>query len=66
MKYNNKILFLIFTILSSLLQQLGCNVNLDDIGIKTRKGGVTSSGEIEILKSKLSAYESRNTLKTKK
>lgn len=62
MKYNNKILFLIFTIFVLVTATIGCNVNLDDIGIKTRKGGVTSSGEIEILKSKLSAYESREYL----
>ena len=62
MKYNNKILFLIFTIFVLITATIGCNIDLEDIGIKTHKGGVTSSGEVEILKSKISAYESREHL----
>ena len=61
MKYNNKFLFLIFAILV-LITAIGCNFNLEDIGISSGNGGVSSSGEIDILKSKLSAYESQESM----
>ncbi|MCC7571815.1 MAG: signal peptide peptidase SppA [Candidatus Methanofastidiosum sp.] len=62
MKYNNKFLFLIFAILVLITATIGCNFNLDDIGISSGNGGVSSSGEIDILKSKLSAYESQESM----
>lgn len=65
MKSNKKFLFLIFTILFLITATIGCNVNLEDIGISSEKGGVTSSGEVDILKSKLSAYESQESMENK-
>lgn len=62
MKSNNKFIFLIFTILVLITASIGCNFDLRDIDISSGKGGVTSSGEVDILKSKLSAYESQEEL----
>ncbi len=65
MKFNKKFLFLIFAIFALIIATIGCNVDLSDIGISSEKGGVTSSGEIDILKAKLSAYESQESLENK-
>lgn len=65
MKSNKKFLFLIFAIFFLITATIGCNVDLEDIGISSEKGGVTSSGEVEILKSKLSAYESQESMENK-
>lgn len=65
MSKNKKFLFLIFTILFLITATIGCNFNLEDIGISSEKGGVTSSGEVDILKSKLSAYESQESMENK-
>lgn len=65
MKSNKKFLFLIFAIFILITATIGCNVDLEDIGISSEKGGVTSSGEVEILKSKLSAYESQESMENK-
>ena len=62
MKSNKKFLFLIFAIFVLVTATIGCNVNLEDIGISSEKGGVTTSGEVDILRSKLSAYESQESL----
>jgi len=62
MKSNKKFLFLIFTIFVLITSSIGCSFDLDDMGITTEEGGVTSSGEVDILKSKLSAYESQEKL----
>ncbi|NPV51012.1 MAG: signal peptide peptidase SppA [Candidatus Methanofastidiosum sp.] len=62
MKSNKKFIFLIFAIFVLVTATIGCNVNLEDIGISSEKGGVTTSGEVDILRSKLSAYESQESL----
>ena len=62
MKSNKKFIFLSFTILFLIIGSIGCNFDLEDIDISSKKGGVTSSGEFDILKSKLSAYESKEEL----
>ena len=62
MKSNKKFLFLIFAIFILITATIGCNFDLEDVGITTEKGGVTTSGEVDILKSKLSAYESQESL----
>jgi protease-4 len=62
MKSNKKFIFLILSIFVLITATIGCNVNLEDIGISSEKGGVTTSGEVDILRSKLSAYESQESL----
>jgi len=62
MKSNKKFLFLIFAIFILITATIGCNFDLEDVGVTTEKGGVTTSGEVDILKSKLSAYESQESL----
>ena len=62
MKSNKKFLFLIFAIFILITATIGCNFDLEDVGITTEKGGVTTSGEVDLLKSKLSAYESQESL----
>ncbi|KYC45257.1 MAG: protease 4 [Candidatus Methanofastidiosum methylothiophilum] len=62
MKFNKKFIFLIFAIFVLITASIGCNFNLEDIGISSQKGGVTTSGEVDILRSKLSAYESQESL----
>ncbi|MDY1590907.1 MAG: signal peptide peptidase SppA [Methanofastidiosum sp.] len=62
MKYNKKFIFLLFAIFVLITATIGCNVDLSNIGIPSEKGGVTSSGEVDILKTKLSAYESQESM----
>lgn len=62
MKSNKKFIFLILAIFVLVTATIGCNVNLEDIGISSEKGGVTTSGEVDILRSKLSVYESQESL----
>ena len=65
MKSNKKFIFLIFAIFFLITATIGCNVDLKDVGISSDKGGVSSSGEVDILKSKLSAYESQESMENK-
>ncbi len=62
MKSNKKFLFLIFTIFVIATGTIGCIFNSNGIDFLPRQGEVISSGEADILQSKLSAYESQEHL----
>lgn len=62
MKSNNKILFFLFSTFIILIAATGCNFDLNDFDISSEKGSISTSGEVDILKSKISAYESKDEL----
>lgn len=62
MKSNKKFLILIFAIFVVTAGTVGCVFNLNQIDFLSSQGEVSSSGEIDILKSKLSTYESQENL----